>query len=96
MRWGTEGMAVYVDQARHRLGRMIMCHMTADTLGELHEMAQRIGISALHFQGPPTCRHAHYDICKAKRTQAVRLGAVEVSSRLIARVGRRLTREVTS
>lgn len=71
-------MTVYVDSPRHRLGRMKMCHMVADTLEELHAMAVKLDVSK-HFQnkaGAP-----HYDICKANRARAIALGAVEVTSR---------------
>ena len=68
-------MSVYVDQPRWRLGRMHMCHMMADTEEELHAMAASLGLKREWFQEHATL--AHYDICKAKRAQALRLGAVE-------------------
>lgn len=74
---------VYVDAPRHRLGRMIMCHMAADSIGELHMMADAIGVSRRHFQDG---KRQHYDICKAKRSHAVRLGAREISSREMVRL----------
>lgn len=47
---------------------------------ELHEFATRLGLKRSWFQGRP--KHtAHYDITPSKRTLAISLGAVEVSSR---------------
>lgn len=74
-------MSVYVDEPKHPLGRMLMCHMTADTLAELHTMADVLGVRK-HFQNH---RIPHYDICKEKRAEAVALGAIEVTSREIIR-----------
>lgn len=64
-----------------------MCHMVADTLDELHAMADRIGIARRWFQnhtGRP-----HYDICKAKRALAVEAGAIEVGPRELVAVLKR-------
>lgn len=66
-------MTVYVDDMRAPYGRMIMCHMLADTTEELHAMADKIGVARRWYQGD------HYDICKAKRAQ-------EVSSREIVAI----------
>jgi hypothetical protein len=72
-------MAVYVDRPAHNYGRMIMCHMIADTLEELHEMAAAIGIARKWFQ--ETASFPHYDICKSKRAAAVKEGAIELNRR---------------
>jgi len=37
-------VTVYVDDMRAPFGRLVMCHMIADTDGELLEMADRIGV----------------------------------------------------
>jgi hypothetical protein len=72
-------MPVYVDDARNRFGRMLMCHMLADTPAELHAMADRIGVKRKWFQRDASA--PHYDICQSKRALAVAAGAVEVTER---------------
>lgn len=74
-------MAVYVDDMRAPFGRMVMCHMMADSLDELHEMADRIGVDRKWFQGPPEHFYPHYDVALSKRALAVGFGAVEVTGR---------------
>lgn len=73
-------MTVYVDSERNQFRHMIMSHMVADTLDELHAMAQRLGLKRSWFQksrnGMP-----HYDICQTKRAQAISFGAVEIDRR---------------
>lgn len=80
-------MPVYVDKPQHRYRRMIMCHMLADTVAELHAMANRIGVSRRWFQRDAS--HPHYDICKSKRAIAVAAGALEVDRRGLVAVMRR-------
>ena len=41
---------VYVGKREYQYRRMLMSHMIADTLDELHEMADKIGVSRRHFQ----------------------------------------------
>lgn len=68
-------MAVYVDDMRARYGRMVMCHMIADTDFELFEMADRIKVHRRWHQGD------HFDIALSKRALAVAAGAVEITWR---------------
>lgn len=68
-------MAVYVDGAENQFGRMKMCHMLADSLVELHDMADRIGMKRAWFQ---PLSSPHYDLSKTRRVLAIRLGAIEV------------------
>lgn len=64
-------MSVYVDKAQYAYGNMI-----ADTLTELHAMADAIGVAQKHFQ---LRSFPHYDVCKSKRAAAVAFGAIEVT-----------------
>lgn len=77
-------MAVYVDDMRAPYGQMIMCHMAADTTGELLAMADKIGVSRRWLQEAGTWKE-HFDICLSKRAKAVKLGAVEVTRKDLAR-----------
>lgn len=70
-------VAVYVDSAIYGYGRMIMCHMLADTPDELHAMADRIGVARRWYQQPPKASFWHYDIAKGKRALAIEAGAIE-------------------
>jgi hypothetical protein len=69
-------VTVYVDDVRHRYGRMIMCHMWADTLDELHAMADAIGIERRWSQCPPKASWEHYDVSLGKKAEALARGAV--------------------
>lgn len=83
-------MSVYVDNARHPYGRMKMCHMLADSLHELHDMADKIGVARKWFQGVDKAGTAHYDICLAKRKLAIEAGAVEVDRPKLVELIRRI------
>lgn len=67
-------MAVYVDSVFIPFRRMLMCHMIADTLEELHEMAEKIGMRREWFQA--SASFPHYDVAKGRREDAIRFGAV--------------------
>lgn len=71
-------MSVYVDDMRAPFGRLIMCHMVADTEAELHAMADRIGVDRKWYQYPKKSRYPHYDIALSKRALAVEAGAKEI------------------
>lgn len=71
-------MTVYVDNMRAKYGRLIMCHMIADTESELRAMADQIGVAQKWHQGD------HFDICLSKRERAVSLGAIEITLRQCA------------
>ncbi len=71
-------MTVYVDDMRAAYGRMVMCHMIADTDDELHAMADAIGVARRWYQ------RDHYDICLSKRRLAISAGAAEITRRELA------------
>ena len=79
-------MAVYVDTCRNSFGRMVMCHMWADTAAELHAMAAAIGMKRDWYQTPDGPNRApvsfpHYDVSQSRRKLAVQHGAIELERR---------------
>ncbi|QEZ47217.1 DUF4031 domain-containing protein [Cupriavidus oxalaticus] len=70
-------MPVYVDDMEASYGRMVMCHMLADTTAELLDMADKIGVARKWIQKAGT-HHEHFDIAKSKRALAVQHGAIEI------------------
>lgn len=80
-------MTVYVDQEENTFRRMVMCHMFADTIEELHSMATAIGMRRAWFQ---PFSFPHYDVAKGRRGVALRLGAVEVTRKEGVQIRRRL------
>lgn len=80
-------MSVYVDElmVHHNAWgpfKTGSCHMTADTEDELHKMALRIGMKTSWFQNNERRPNMwHYDLTPSRRARAVRLGAIEVTTR---------------
>jgi hypothetical protein len=74
---------VIIDSYNAKFGRMIMCHMMADTHEELLEMADKIGVQRQWLQYPGSCKE-HFDICLAKKKIAIeKFGAKEVGNKEI-------------
>lgn len=86
-------MVVYVDEiktyptsimdAQTRRNGSRWTHLTADTVGELHDLAQRIGMRRDWFQSKGSV--PHYDVTPAYRRKAIKAGAVFKSARDQAR-----------
>jgi hypothetical protein len=53
-------------------------HLQADSVGELHAFADRLGLRRAWFQTRPARpEHDHYDLTRAGRERAIALGAVD-------------------
>lgn len=75
-------MAIYIDDAIFKKGpsgRKSYCHMTADTLSELHLFASSIGVKPHFFH--KKSKYPHYDLTAEQRDVAIGAGAQPVSSR---------------
>lgn len=74
---------VYVDNFNAPFGRMVMCHMIADSTDELLQMVDKIGVARKWIQDAGTHRE-HFDICLSKKTLAIEYGAKEINARELA------------
>lgn len=76
---------VYVDNMNMPYGRMIMCHMIADTTEELLEMADKIGVARKWIQKKGTYQE-HFDISLGAKKKAIEAGAKEISMRELSQM----------
>ena len=53
------------------------CHLFADTLDELHLLAEEIGIKRAWFQDRPA--FPHYDLTSGRRAKALEFGAIDLN-----------------
>lgn len=79
-------MAVYVDMLINygwilRGKETPSCHMFADSVEELNDMAKKIGMKLDWFQGGNDQQMPHYDLTASKREHAIRLGAIPCDRR---------------
>ena len=73
-------MTVYVDDLNFKKGRAVWSHMWSADEAELHAMAEKLGLRKgwFQYQNP---NFKHYDVTKSKKEEAVKLGAVRVTTR---------------
>lgn len=74
-------MAIYVDDMRAKYGRLVLCHMLANSDEELHAMAAKIGVARKWWQSPEKTAGSHYDIALSKKALAIQYGAIEITWR---------------
>lgn len=88
-------MSVYVDGLcdfgwRIRGRRVHNCHLIADSIEELHELANEIGLRREWFQ-PES--FPHYDLTPERRKRAIAVGAIALERKDFIRTLRRIREE---
>jgi hypothetical protein len=77
---------IYVDDAYIPYRRYQMCHLMSDQKvdsdTEIHEFAKRLGLRREWFHGD------HYDIAESKRREAVKNGAIEITTKQMVAIRR--------
>ncbi len=76
-------MAVYVDDANIKWNGMLISHLIADDINELHEVALTIGLKENWFQKK---KYPHYDISFEKKKLAIKMGVIEISKKDVIRI----------
>ncbi len=71
---------VYIDSFNAPFGRMLLCHMIADTTEELLVMVDKIGVQRKWIQYAGQYDE-HFDICLSKKKRAIACGAKEITAR---------------
>lgn len=82
--FGNDSPKVYVGTMEFPFRGMLMSHMCSPDIDALHRMADAIGIKREWFQDHEV--HPHYDVSKAKKKLAIKLGAIEINDREIIRL----------
>jgi hypothetical protein len=90
-------MSVYVDEPRESHARLGIgpprwkykqhAHLIADSWIELDDFACKLQLRRDWRHGD------HYDVTPRKRLEAIRLGAIQVDSRFVVKLRKRLARE---
>lgn len=87
-------MAVYVDDELIPWRGKLWCHLVADTLPELHDFAQRLGLRQAWFQA--NSAYPHYDVTVRVRDRALTMGASLGDRQTIITCAKILKRELRS
>ncbi len=92
--WNECVMAVFVDDERIPWRGRRWCHLVADTLAELHDFADRLGLRRDWFQ--ERASYPHYDITLLLRDRAVQMGARSADKAQLLLCCRKLKLELLS
>jgi hypothetical protein len=85
-------LAVYIDNARIAWRGRHWCHLVADSLDELHQFAESLGLKRAWFQANASL--PHYDVTVEVRAVALSMGAVIADRRTLVFRGRQLKLEL--
>jgi len=73
----VDPLTTCVPNARWKYGEA--CHLFGGNAADLHALARELGLRREWFQEKETPRRSHYDLTRAKRALAVKLGARELT-----------------
>ncbi|WP_202753726.1 DUF4031 domain-containing protein [Burkholderia cenocepacia] len=85
-------MAIYVDDERISWRGKQWCHLVADSLNELHDFAQQLGLRRSWFQERSI--YPHYDVTVSVREKALMLGALKGDRSTIVTCAKQLKTEL--